>query len=153
MKIVATKGLPGSGKSTWVAKFLRDNPGSVRVNKDEIRARLHGSVYTPSNELVVEAERDELVLAALRRGLDVVIDDTNLNPKHIERIHELACEFFDESGVEIEVIEQDFTGVSLEMCIRRDRKRANSVGEDVIRDMHGRFLDDSPRKRGFWRNR
>ncbi len=157
MQIILTKGLPGSGKSTWALKFIRNKPNWTRINKDEIRERLHGGAYSPDLEMLVEDERDSLVLAALRNGVNVVIDDTNLNPKHIERIQELAFSFLATDGVEVEVTEQDFTDVSLETCIRRDSKRARPVGEDSIRDMHDRFLSyDSGRScgsGGYWQRR
>lgn len=42
---------------------------------------------------------------------------------------------------------KDFTDVSVEECIERDRKRQNYVGEKVIRDMAKRYFpQNSPRK-------
>jgi predicted kinase len=161
MQIILTKGLPGSGKSTWALKFVEGKPDWTRVNKDEIRTRLHGGYYSPSTELQVEDERDAFIIASLEKGLNVVVDDTNLNPKHVERIEALACEFGDEHDVEVEVTEQDFTEVSLATCIRRDSRRPNPIGADKIRDMHERYIEgdggfqDDRRggRRDFWRNR
>jgi hypothetical protein len=63
-----------------------------------------------------------------------VVDDTNLAPKHEERSRQLARENF--AGFEV----VDFTHVSLDECLTRDRGRAEYVGEKVIRDMHDQFL-------------
>lgn len=70
----------------------------------------------------------------LSRGFNVIIDDTNLAPKHWAHLEALAKEV----GAEFEV--KDFTDVSIEECIKRDLTRSNSVGEKVIRKMYNDFL-------------
>src|SRR4029453_2439326 len=37
-KLIITRGLPGSGKTTWA----KAQPGTVRVNRDELRRMMHG---------------------------------------------------------------------------------------------------------------
>ncbi|NUR25646.1 MAG: AAA family ATPase, partial [Catenulispora sp.] len=39
-KFILTRGLPGSGKTTWA----KAQPGFVRVNRDELRTMLHGGL-------------------------------------------------------------------------------------------------------------
>jgi hypothetical protein len=72
--------------------------------------------------------------AALNAGKHVIVDDTNLAPRHQDALRELARK----NNAAFEVI--DFRHVSVEECIDRDRKRANYVGEKVIRDMHAQFI-------------
>ncbi len=49
--------------------------------------------------------------------------------------------------VDLRVLEQaevqimDFTDILLEVCIKRDSSRPNPVGENVIREMHRRYLE------------
>jgi predicted kinase len=131
-----TRGLPASGKSTWArAKQAGSPPGSVkRVNKDELRAMLDAGKWSPENEAYVVAVRDQIVASALAGGKDVIVDDTNLAPEHETRLRQLARE----NDAAFELV--DFTNISPEECIQRDRVRAASVGEKVIREMWQQFL-------------
>jgi predicted kinase len=127
--VTLTRGLPGSGKSTWAKQQVAANPETmVRVNKDDLRAMLHDSRWSEANEVLVEAARDALILAALRHGCDVIVDDTNLADRHLEHITVLVA------GL-ASVAVTDFTHVPIDECIRRDKLRSRSVGEQVIRDM------------------
>src|ERR1017187_1582793 len=123
------RGLPASGKTTWAKKKLAAlNLGgkrrAVRTNKDEIRARL--SAKGISGESKVIRRETELVTKALRAGLDVIIDNTHFNPIHEWRYRDLAKEY----GHKFEIV--SFTDVPVEECVRRDQKRRNYVGAEVI---------------------
>lgn len=132
--VTLTKGLPASGKTTWARNIINDRPGMYKqVNKDEIRLMLDNSNYSKDNEKFVIKVRDQLILMALENGKNVLVTDTNLSPDHELHIRQLV------KG-KAEVIIKDFTDVSLEVCIERDLKRANSVGEKVIRKMYNQYL-------------
>lgn len=135
MKLLMLKGLPASGKSTH-AKRLADD-GWVRVNKDDLRAMLHNSKWSKQNEQQVLQLRDRIVSDSLALGKSVVVDDTNLAPKHALRLKELAKKY----GA---TFETQFFDVPIEECIERDLGRLNSVGEKVIRSMHKQFLKPEP---------
>lgn len=139
-KIIVLRGLPGSGKSTWAKQYQAEHPGTVRTNKDELRAMLHDSKHSKGKENFVLAVRDFIIDKALTDGHDVVCDDTNLHPKHLAHMEELAAKH----GATIEI--KDFTDVTLEECIRRDLARPRSVGERVIRQMYYQFLEPKPAK-------
>lgn len=126
------KGLPASGKSTLALQMVQDD-GMKRVNKDLLREMLHGGKYTPELEAFVLDVRNAIIKLALEKGYDVVIDDTNLNPIHQEAIRNLAGVL----GVILDVIEVD---TPLEECIRRDKERGESVGENVIRHMFEKYV-------------
>jgi len=133
-KVILTKGLPGSGKSTWAKEMVNKFPGRYkRINKDDLRAMLDDSKHSKDNEKFILKVRDTLILLALNEGKDVIIDDTNLASKHEEHIKQLV------RGIAVVNI-QDFTEIPIETCIKRDLKRFNSVGEKVIRDMYNQFL-------------
>ena len=89
-KILLLRGLPGSGKST-VAKKLVEDKGYVRVNKDDLRAMLHNSKHSSKREEFILDVRDMIISAALGDGKNVVVDDTNLHPKHEKRLRALAA--------------------------------------------------------------
>ena len=129
------KGLPASGKSTWARGMVARSGGLCkRVCKDDLRDMLDAGVWSEENEEYVLRVRDSLVNAFLTDGLDVIVDDTNLHPKHELRLREIARR----RGAVFAI--RDFTLVPLQECIQRDANRDRSVGEDVIRSMHQRFL-------------
>lgn len=133
-KVIITKGLPGSGKSTYAKDLIRKEPGKYkRVNKDDLRAMLDDSHFSRKNEELVLSIRNSIILDSLDNGFHVIVDDTNLNPIHENRIIKLV------TGIaEVEIM--DFTDVSVDTCIKRDLGRAKSVGESVIRKMYNTFL-------------
>ena len=45
MKIILTKGLPASGKSTWAREFIKGKKDWVRVNNDELGSMLFGETF------------------------------------------------------------------------------------------------------------
>jgi predicted kinase len=133
--LIMTFGLPASGKSTWAKEKMAEHSGAyVRLNKDDMRSMFHDGRYSRENEKFVLFIRDTAVVEALKSGKHVIVDDTNLAPVHQERLRQLARE----NGAAFEI--QDFTNVSVEECIERDRKRSNYVGEAVIRNMYNQFL-------------
>lgn len=134
-RIILTKGLPASGKTTYAKKLLKEGAGAYkRVNKDDLRAMLDDGKWSGSNERFVLAVRDMIIREALKSGKHVIVDDTNLNPIHETHIQEM---FKAEAMVEI----ADFTDVPVEECIERDRKRTvGHVGEKVIKDMYKKYL-------------
>ncbi|MCO6011524.1 AAA family ATPase [Actinoallomurus purpureus] len=136
-----TRGLPGSGKTTWAHQWTAQNTDRrVRVNRDDLRGMLDDSRWIKGvTEGRMLAARDAAVLALLRLGLDVACDDTNLPNHAVRALAKLARQ----AGAELEV--HDFTDVPLETCIARDAARDRTVGEAVIRDMHARFLNGRPR--------
>lgn len=137
-KVILTKGLPASGKSTWALEQIDKNPGMYkRVNKDDLRAMLDNSKWSKSNEKMILTVRDNIILSALEDGKHVIVDDTNLHLKHETHIRELV-----KGKAKVEI--KDFTGISLNECIKRDSKRINSVGRKVIQNMYNSFLKPEP---------
>jgi predicted kinase len=132
--VFITKGLPGSGKSTWAKQWSQQ---FKRVSSDDLRAMLDNGKWTSGNEKYMLRVRDMLILQAIEEGKDVCVDATNLHPKH--EVHTRAL-VGDKAEVEIE----DFTDVPLEECIKRDLQRPHPVGEKVIRDMYNKYLKPVP---------
>jgi predicted kinase len=139
-KIILTVGNVASGKSTWAKKMIDDNPGMYkRTNKDLIRDLLDNGKWSKSNEKFVLKIRDDIIIKALEDGYSVIIDDTNLEDSHLNRMKEIA-EDFKLKGKIVEVEIKDFRDVPLDICIARDKARPNPVGEKVIRDFYNRYL-------------
>lgn len=131
------RGLPASGKSTK-AKEILEHGGTVRVNKDLLRTMLHYDKFTGKNEAITQDVSSIIVGEMLTRGINVVVDDTNLNPKTLEGWKTLAE--FNDSTVDVIDI---YTDVG--ECIARDFARAQqgerSVGKDVIIKMALQYKD------------
>jgi predicted kinase len=133
------KGLPGSGKTTWAFKQTQ-KPNHIHVNKDSLRRMLHGGKYSESNEKDVLFIRDKIINMALNFGKTVIVDDTNLHPKHENRFREIAEEF----NVELEIM--DFTNTPLMTCIENDLKRLHSVGEKVIKSLYKKYIQPNQKQ-------
>ena len=139
-KILILRGLPASGKSTYAKNLLTQNPHIwKRLNKDELRAMLDNSVHTNPNEKFVVRVRDFMLVEALKEGKSVIIDDTNLSEKTVERIKQVIQKYMKDSGeiVDIEIKDMD---TSLEECLERDKKREKKVGENVIMKMYKQHI-------------
>lgn len=134
-RVVMTVGLPASGKSTWAKKLLTKEAGRwVRVNKDLLREMCHDSKHTKANEKFIVRLRNLIILEALEDGKHVIVDDTNLHPKHIRVVKELV------KGKATVEVNNSFLEVPVKECIRRDLNRPKSVGKDVIMQMYRQFI-------------
>lgn len=74
-KLIITRGLPASGKSTWAKQWVLEH--RVRINQDDIRLML-GKYWVPKREPLVQHIQEEALIEALLKGYDIVIDNTNL---------------------------------------------------------------------------
>lgn len=142
-KLTITRGLPGSGKSTWARDWVAADPATrVRVNRDAMRKMLHFDQRkaTHLTEQIITKAGADLVRTYLRAGQDVVVDDTNLRQRHARAWATIAHV----TGADFEV--KDFTGIPLETCLERNQQRPKEarVPEQVIRTMHVKFLAAGP---------
>lgn len=134
-KLVVTRGLPGSGKTTWAKS--RDG---VRVNRDDLRDMMFGAhgILPWDQELLVTEAQQSAVRNALKHDRTVYVDDTNLRLKYVRVWEQMA----QEENVEFQVV--DFFNVGLDECIRRDYQRMTRGGrwvtEPIIRAVHDRYL-------------
>lgn len=130
-KVILTRGLPASGKSTWSKQYIADNPNFKRVNKDDLRAMLDKS-WSKRNEGFVLEVRDFIITKALKEGYSIIVDDTNLADKHEKHIRHLA-------NVQNADFEVKWFTASVEQCLVNDKKRPTYVGEKVIRGMYNQY--------------
>lgn len=137
-KIILTRGLPASGKSTWSKEFVKNSNGKAkRVNKDDLREMVDSGVWSKTNEQMIIDVRDAMIKIWLLDGVEtIIVDDTNFEEKHFERIKNIAEGCNPAPTVEY----KDFLDVSLDECIHRDSFRLKPVGEKVIKGMHQRYI-------------
>ena len=145
-KIILTRGIQGSGKSTWAKKWVEEDPEHrVRWNNDDFRKML-GPYWIPEREELIHRIMKEAIDNAMLFGYDIVIDNMNLNPKHWNyiqsRIHDFNHDCHIVSSEKQYTLEfKDFFDVSLAECIERDSKRENPIGEEVITETYDRYKD------------
>jgi len=126
--VTLLKGLPASGKSTRARELVALSGGKTkRVNKDDLRAMVDDK-FSKDKEKFILSLRDAAITSALSSGYSVIVDDTNLHPKHEQHIRELV------HPIEV-LVDDSFLLVPMRECIRRDALRTNPVGKEVIRRM------------------
>lgn len=143
-KLIITRGLPASGKTTFARQWVEKMPEHrAQVSRDDIRfGYLNYSegqgIGTPAQENMVTEIQRAVVQSFLLKGWDVIVDDTNLKLKVAKDWARLArtCR------AEFEVI--DFDHITVDECVKRDLQRGQAgfrwVGSDVITKMHDRYL-------------
>ena len=147
IELIFTVGLPASGKTKWATDFIkRKNNYSelkfVNVNRDDIRMQLFGANTSPdydfknNKETLVSDVQECMIISAFKKGISVIVSDTNLNTKSVNKLSDIAIRY----GAKIS-FNKDFLKVPVEVCIARDAFRERTVGEKVIRDMYERYKD------------
>ena len=138
-KFIICRGLPASGKSTWAKQWVLEDPEHrVRINQDDIRLML-GKYWVPSREKLVQEIQFDAIVEALCRKFDVVINNTNLDKKVLEKFDRLIKTFED-----YEIEYKDFFDTPLSVCIERDKNRELQVTEKVIRGFYNNYKDMYP---------
>ena len=139
-KIIITRGLPGSGKSTWAKGYAAIAKNTAIVERDELRMQLFGTYWTgvQEDEERVTRLQDKLVRSYVAEGTSVVISDTHLPDRSVKKWLKLGVEL----GVPVEV--QDFRHVPLAQVQIQNQQRDNfslkAVPPAVIKDKYERFI-------------
>lgn len=136
MKLLILQGLPGSGKSTWAKRFVKDKKGWVRVNRDDLR-HMRGEYWVPEQEALITDWESMCTVLALQRRYNVVLDATNLSKRNVKSFIRFVDGWISHDDLEIEY---KFFDVSVEECIRRDSERENPVGSEVILGMYKKHI-------------
>jgi predicted kinase len=137
-ELVITRGLPASGKSTFAKQWVnRDREHRARVNRDDLRRMVDDGVFIKGvTEQRIQAVRNSAVHGLLKRGVSVIVDDTNLPNRVCRDLVQIAWSCRADWRIE------DFTTVPLATCIARNevRKDKDPVPRHVLEDMHMRFI-------------
>lgn len=136
-KIVLCRGIQGSDKTTWAKQWVLEDPEHrVRFNNDDIRNML-GKYWVTSREHLVSDIKKNFMVSAMEFGYDIVIDNMNFNPREIEYYENLVDSVLGYANC-YSLEYKDFF-IPLEVCIDRDSKRENPIGEEVIRKTYERY--------------
>jgi predicted kinase len=131
IKVEMLVGIPGSGKSTYAKQVISKDPSNwVRINNDDLRAMMNGSVWSQDYEKMITDARNYLIRDALKRGKNVIIDNLNLNRRHFDDV----CKIAKSINADIQVFEKAFY-IELDEAMERNSKRegAARVPDDVVK--------------------
>ena len=143
-KIILTRGIQGSGKSTWAKKWVEEDPEHrVRWNNDDFK-KMFGDKWIPKKAALIATTRLDFVNNAMQRGFDIVVDNMNLDSKYLEFMKRLAQDFnetfaLSDSKDSYTIETKDFFDVPLEECIERDSRRENPIGKEVIINTYNKY--------------
>lgn len=116
-------GIPCSGKTTFALRWVKEKRNRVRFNKDEIRAICNIS-WGERGLQVTEAE-DAAIKLAMRKGFDIVVDDTNIYKSRRDELQRLASMY----GYEVET---RVFNTPLSICLERNQHRHPPLPESAI---------------------
>lgn len=130
-KLIMLMGVPASGKSTKAMNLKEKMEKVVLLSSDSLREEMFGNRQDTEHHVEVFNELHKRMKEALKSGVDVIYDATNINSKR--RI-----------GV-LKQLPKDVTKELYYMCeshdsvIMADITREESVGGDVINKMYKRL--------------
>lgn len=128
LEVIATVGIPASGKSTWSIQKAKYDPNYVRVNRDDFRFMMKDEpMCDPKIEGIISKLVFASVDAILAKGLSVIVDQTHLKAEYIEALAEHVKY---KANFKVQLFD-----ISLDKAIERDNLREKKVGEHVIRKM------------------
>lgn len=139
-QLIITRGLPGSGKSTYAREWVNQDPKErIIVNRDSIR-RMLGPYWVPEREGLVTTIEHNMIRDGLINNYHVILDATNFKAT-IKNYSDMIRAW----GIHnYEVKFMDFTDVPLEVCLERDKLRPGDqqVGEEVIMNFYNKYLNN-----------
>jgi predicted kinase len=112
-----------------------------RFNRDDLRAMVDVSVWSPENEKFIISLRNAMLETALRRGYNVILDDTNFKHDNWTDV----CNICERANIDVMVMEKVFP-VDIDTAVERDKARPGtaSVGEAVITNMWKKYVKGKP---------
>lgn len=113
-------GLPRSGKSTEAKKYQEE--GYVKVSADDFRQLMYGQRFYSEGEGMMWATRDIALKILLQQGVNIVIDETNIDSSTRAKVIKLA-EKYDYS------VDCVFMDTEANVCVKR---AVDTQQEDLI---------------------
>lgn len=137
MKLIITVGVPGSGKTTWAQEESKRLGNTVLVSRDDIRATLFGGLenykFSKEKEDLVTRVETETVVASLTCGKNVIVHDTNLQPRDKIKWTQIAKE------CDAEYHEKIFSVSMVELLKRNHKRGSKALPVSRLWDMYKAF--------------
>lgn len=128
-------GIPGSGKSTYIRKEIRNKNG-IRISRDVIRFALieDNEDYFAKEKLVFKEFINQIQNAINSKILNIYVDATHLNEKSRNKI----LDKLNLDNVQIHILYFD---IPLNICLARNSLRTGreKVPEDTIVEMYSKL--------------
>jgi predicted kinase len=149
-KVIIPRGIPGSGKTTWVkAELAKHEPGTaVRISNDDLSHMLYGQpwgkfFFSDTTRDTLHKLRISMLETFLKQDgiTHIYVDNTNLAVPTVNSLQQVAVRH----GAEV-IVDDRFLTVDFDECVARDATRDVVVGEDVIRKMYGKAKHLKPWK-------
>ncbi|CAN5467296.1 hypothetical protein BH10CYA1_BH10CYA1_47100 [soil metagenome] len=126
-RLILLVGIPGAGKTTLAKKIMEK--GFHCLSADPIRQELYGNAAEQGDKEEVFRIFFERLEAALAKELDIIVDNTNLNPRQRKPLIERA----QKAGyTDIQLWLLD---VPLDVCLKRNANRERVVPDDIVANM------------------
>ncbi|RTL40174.1 MAG: AAA family ATPase [Candidatus Melainabacteria bacterium] len=126
-RLILLVGIPGSGKTTLAKKIVEK--GFHCLSADPIREELYGNAAEQGDKEEVFRIFFERLEDALSKELDIIVDNTNLNPRQRKPLLERA----QKAGyTDIQLWLLD---VPLDVCLKRNASRERVVPDDIVANM------------------
>lgn len=146
-KLILTVGMSSSGKTSFTEQFIRNNNNWVDLNRDDMRFRLFCDgkrdwtkyKFTKPNEQRVTVSIDRIAKWAVETNRNIIVSDTNLNPK----IRQKWKDFAEQYGYEYE--EKPFV-VTWDEARKRNIQREGGIAESILWDQYLRMNEYMGRK-------
>lgn len=142
-KLVVLRGIPGSGKSTWIKE---NNLEAYTLSSDHIRTLYQAPSLNIEGELVLHDYEStkvwntlyDMLEARMSHGEFVIVDATNTTKKELMKYKTLAKKY------RYRMFCVDFSDVAIETAKERNalREPFKRVPEHVIDRMYGRLQND-----------
>lgn len=136
-RLLLTRGIPGSGKTTWAKAMSVKYSNLVLVSRDDLRHTLYADYNFGNSSLeeFITVQQRALIMNALLQGKDVIVHDNNVNIQFVIQFKKHFARFATISIV-------DFGDIDINTCIERDKLRFGSkgfVGEVIVNKMNKTF--------------
>tara|TARA_Y100001978_G_C23445633_1_gene315184 strand:- start:56 stop:547 length:492 start_codon:yes stop_codon:yes gene_type:complete len=127
-KLILLIGIPGAGKTTLAMKIVEK--GFHVLNADSIREEIYGDAAEQGDKEEVFSIFFQRLEIAFNEGKNVIVDNTNLNPKQRKPILDKANKFGYED-VQLWLLD-----IPLDLCLSRNKQRKRVVPEDIVANMY-----------------
>lgn len=135
--VIATRGIPASGKTTWVTGHLQSLPGgtAARINNDDLATMLYTDPWahmSPETSALLASLRAQTLLTLLRSGYETIfIDNTNLSVSSLRELESITAQHDARF-----IVNDEFLQVPLDVAMQRNEARDRPVPNEIMRSMH-----------------
>lgn len=131
-----TVGMPGCGKSTLAQRLMDSRYIDKIISSDQIRVELFGDI----NEMGHNPEVFDLLHQRVREylvgGLDVLVDATNLNPIHRNKLRQIALQC-ESHAIAL------LMHASITECLDRQERRGRTIPMPVMQEFERLYRECS----------